>query len=122
MLLSKNKIRLSRSLHARTTPYPKMSRYLKYSLLAAIFALAAGAIIIARPNSQNSSLSPEEPKQILGEQESKVEYLIYEIKKGDTLFNLSQKYSVSWQTLAELNNLKEPFTLKIHQKLKIPSP
>jgi len=83
----------------------------------------AGIIVIAKPLGEKTTepASPE-PKQILGEQESKVEYMIYEVKKGDTLFNLSKKYGVSWETLGELNDLKEPFILKIGKKLKIPSP
>lgn len=50
----------------------------------------------------------------------KPEFIEYTIEKGDTLFNLSQKYNISWVTLANLNNLKSPFTLKPGQKIQIP--
>ncbi|MEK7618332.1 MAG: LysM peptidoglycan-binding domain-containing protein [Patescibacteria group bacterium] len=51
---------------------------------------------------------------------SEPEFIEYKIEKGDTLFNLSQKYNISWVTLANLNNLKSPFTLKPGQTIKIP--
>ena len=70
---------------------------------------------------QEEAFSP----QVLGATDIKpvqteLEYLEYKIKKGDTLFNLSQEYKVSWTTLATLNNLKSPFSLKPGQTIKIP--
>jgi LysM repeat protein len=44
----------------------------------------------------------------------------YKITNGDTLFNISQKFNLSWATIATLNNLKSPFALKPGQVLKIP--
>ena len=44
----------------------------------------------------------------------------YQVGKGDTLFNISQKFNISWTTVATLNNLSSPFTLKPGQILKIP--
>lgn len=49
-------------------------------------------------------------------------FISYEVQKGDTLFSLSQKFNVSWVTLANLNNLKSPFTLKPGQIIQIPKP
>jgi hypothetical protein len=49
-----------------------------------------------------------------------LQFIDYKVQKGDTLFNLSQKYNISWTTLATLNNLESPFTLKLGQTLKIP--
>ena len=122
-MINKSKIRLSRTLHARTTPYPRINRFFKYIALAVIFA-AFGAVVILTKPGQPATPSPEspQPKQILGEQESESAYTFYEVKKGDTLFNLSQRYNISWETLAQLNAIKEPFVLKSGQKLKIPSP
>lgn len=48
------------------------------------------------------------------------EFENYVVQKGDTLFNVSQKYDISWTTLATLNNLQTPFTLKPGSNLKIP--
>ena len=49
-----------------------------------------------------------------------LEFIEYEVQTGDTLFNLSQKYNISWVTLANFNNLKSPFILKPGQKIQIP--
>jgi len=49
-----------------------------------------------------------------------IQFEEYKIQKGDTLFNISQKYGISWTTIAALNNLKSPFTLKPGQTIKIP--
>lgn len=119
-MIPKNRIHLSRSLHAQTTPYPEVGRWIKRGILLLVIALGAGIYVFAKPAKKSEPLTT--PKQILGEQQppQKVEYETYKVKKGDTLFNLSQKYNVSWQTLAELNNLAEPYVLKIGQELKIP--
>lgn len=122
-MIPKNRIHLSRSLTAQTTPYPGAKRFLKRAALFFIFLLGVGIYLAAKPTGPRPRY-PDETKQILGEQNEPEEpqYLIYKVKKGDTLFNLSQRYSVSWQTLAELNGLAEPYVLKAGQDLKIPAP
>ena len=62
-----------------------------------------GATDIKHPDSQNG-----------------VQFTAYTVQKGDTLFNISQKFSIDWTTLATLNNLKSPFTLKPGQIINIP--
>lgn len=42
------------------------------------------------------------------------------IEHGDTLFNISQRYTVSLDALKQLNGLSEPFTIRIGEKLYIP--
>jgi LysM repeat protein len=49
-----------------------------------------------------------------------MEFTSYTVAKGDTLFNISQKFNISWTTLATLNNLKSPFYLKPGQIVKVP--
>lgn len=49
-----------------------------------------------------------------------VEFIEYKVQKGDTLFNISQKHNIEWGTLATLNNMKSPFTVKPGQVMKIP--
>ena len=124
-MVPKNRIHLSRSLHAQTTPYPNAYRWLKRGLILAVLVLVVGIYEIARPGGSPASTETVQNKQILGEQETQdapaTEYAIYRVKAGDTLFNLSQKYEVSWQTLAELNGLEEPYVLKIGQQLKVPN-
>ncbi len=116
-MIPKSKIRLSRHLHAQTTPYPRAGLWLKRGIILLIIAIGLGIFALAKPKAEPS----EAPKQILGEQQiNSPQYATYEVKKGDTLFNLANRYGVSWQTLAQMNDLKEPYTLKIGQKIKIP--
>lgn len=41
------------------------------------------------------------------------------VKKGDTLFNISQRHGLSVSDLARLNGLNEPYTIKIGQTLYV---
>lgn len=41
------------------------------------------------------------------------------VKKGDTLFNISQRHGLSVPDLARLNGLSEPYTIKIGQTLYV---
>ena len=41
------------------------------------------------------------------------------VKKGDTLFNISQRHGLSVPDLARLNGLNEPYTIKIGQTLYV---
>lgn len=43
----------------------------------------------------------------------------YVVKKGDTLSGIATKYKTTWKKLAELNNIKSPYTIVIGQKIKI---
>lgn len=56
---------------------------------------------------------------ILGEPENQVEYDIYTVKKGDSLWSISQKYNITVNELIKLNNLDNT-TLQINQTLKVP--
>lgn len=47
------------------------------------------------------------------------EYDVYTVKKGDSLWSISQKYNISVKELIELNNLNN-LTLQINQKLEVP--
>ena len=124
-MLPKSKIRLSRHLYAQTTPHPEMGRLVKRGAMLLIVVLAAGIYLGAKPPGKQTGNTNEQAnpsKQILGEQvPATVEYLIYEVKKGDTLFNLAQRFEFSWQTLARINPPKKPYLLKVGQKIKIPA-
>ena len=54
---------------------------------------------------------------------SQSEFTTYKVQAGDTLFNISQRLNLgaSWTTLAEINDLKPPFSLKPGQQIKIPN-
>lgn len=54
----------------------------------------------------------EEPKQ-----ES---YIVYYVKRGDTLSAIALKYKTTVSEIAKLNNISNPNKISINQKLKIP--
>ena len=56
---------------------------------------------------------------ILVKPENQVEYDIYTVKKGDSLWSISQKYNITVNELIKLNNLNNT-TLQINQTLKVP--
>ena len=47
------------------------------------------------------------------------DYNIYVVKKGDSLWSISQKYNITVNELIDINNL-EDLTLQINQELKVP--
>ena len=50
---------------------------------------------------------------------SKEDYTIYKVVKGDSLYQIAQKYNTSVDEIKKLNNLSNN-TLSIDQELKIP--
>lgn len=48
-------------------------------------------------------------------------YIIYTVKKGDTLTKIAQAHRTSTQTLKFLNNIKNANLIQIGQKIKIPT-
>ena len=46
--------------------------------------------------------------------------VIHIVQKGDSLGKISSKYKVRPEAILELNNIKNPKTLRVGQKLKIP--
>ncbi|MGW2467946.1 peptidoglycan-binding protein [Streptomyces bauhiniae] len=46
----------------------------------------------------------------------------YKVKSGDTLIGIGTRTGVAWKTLAALNKLKAPYTLKVGQVLKLAVP
>ncbi len=88
-------------------------------VLAVGLAANAVRLIFKDKNSAEANVP-----QVLGatdtQDSSGMEFINYTVEKGDTLFNISQKFDISWTTLATLNNLKSPFYLKAGQILKVP--
>src|SRR3989344_3795618 len=121
MFFRKKNFELSPRLKLGTGRSYSKNRVLKVSgivcLLLAI-GLTVNAVSLIFKRSENPSQG-----EVLGAVDTndlKPEFVEYKIQKGDTLFNLSQKYNISWVTLANLNNLKSPFTLKPGQTIQIP--
>ena len=46
-------------------------------------------------------------------------YIIYTVKKGDSLWAISRKYNTTVRELAVLNNLKKPSLIFVNQKIRI---
>jgi len=92
--------------------------------LVLALGLTFNAVRLILKNEGNKS---DSTPQVLGatdikqpDQSSTMEFTDYTVQKSDTLFEISQKYNISWSTLAALNNLKSPFYLKPGQILKVP--
>jgi hypothetical protein len=92
--------------------------------IACVLSLNAGRLLLQNKN-QAKSLAAD--PQVLGASDNKnlttqenIQFASYTVQKGDTLFNISQKFNISWTTLATLNNLKSPFYLKPGQIIKVP--
>lgn len=92
-----------------------------FCLIVAL-GLTANAIRILYAHKTDNPLGTP---QVLGASDVKpdpstVEFVQYKVQKGDTLFNISQKFNIDWTTLATINNIQSPFTLKLGQTLNIP--
>lgn len=74
---------------------------------------------LKRLNKLNSNDIYVGQQLILEEPENQVEYDIYTVKKGDSLWSISQKYNINVNELIKLNNLDNT-TLQINQTLKVP--
>lgn len=77
-------------------------------------------------NMEKSKRKAEIPSKTLGQRPSEkktTEVQSYKIKKGDTLWDLSEKYlgdGRKWKELAKANQIKNGYDLKVGQKIKIP--
>ncbi len=49
------------------------------------------------------------------------EPIVYTVKAGDNLWNISLKYGVSVEAIIEVNNLRDKDLLSLGQKLEIPA-
>ncbi len=95
-------------------------------VLAIGLSLNAARIIVSGEKNKASQNFSNNSSQVLGASDTKSDgqnqatIIEYKVQKGDTLFNLSQKFNISWTTIATLNNLKSPFSIRPGQILKIP--
>jgi|SRR3989344_1333915 len=123
MFFRKKNFELSPRLSLSVGRNHSKNRILKISGIICLL-LALGLTINAITLISGKSRKSPGEGEVLGTldvKDTKPTLIEYEVQKGDTLFNLSQKYNVSWVTLANLNNLKSPFTLKPGQKIQIPT-
>ena len=89
--------------------------------IAAVLSINAVRMVMSSHNQPNTN------PQVLGAEDintskaaDNLQFTVYTVQKGDTLFNISQKFNISWNTLAALNNLKSPYYLKPGQTIKVP--
>lgn len=130
MRSNKSRIQLSPKLRLGIGRKTTKNTILKYAgsiflFSAAILSVNTLRLFINQTNGDNVVHSP----QVLGisstqkqPESSSEQFTSYIIKKGDTLFNIAEQHSISWTTLATLNNLTAPFTVTPGQTLKIPTP
>ncbi len=59
-------------------------------------------------------------KQLLPSSEEPQDYIIYKIKKGDTLSGIAFNYGTDYHTLATLNKITNPNLIFPNQEIKIP--
>ena len=96
------------------------------AIICLVFALgltfnAVSLMVKSQPSAENGNPEVLGTSDIKSQtQDSAIQFTTYTVQKGDTLFNISQKFNISWTTLATLNNLKSPFYLKPGQNLKVP--
>jgi 2',3'-cyclic-nucleotide 2'-phosphodiesterase (5'-nucleotidase family) len=72
----------------------------------------------AAPTPAQEEATKEETKV---ETKEKPKPTVYIVKEGDVLWKIANKYGLSWQELAEYNELKNPHLILVGQKLKIPA-
>ena len=75
--------------------------------------LKIGQILIIEDSTDNADENKEQ-EEVIDEK-----YMIYEVKKGDSLWKIANTYNISVPQLIEKNNLID-LTLKIGQKLLVP--
>ncbi len=89
---------------------------LRACLLAAV-AVGAGGCPALQPSAPppasagaRPDAAPPKPPQ----------YFVYEVRRGDTLFTLGQRFGVDWRQIAEANAIASPHELKVGRPLVIP--
>ena len=124
MAKSKNKVHLSPQLKLGVGRGYSKNKILKYSGFAFLFISLLLIVItgntIIKHSSHSTQTSPN-PKVLGATDTTTNPFFDYTVVKGDTVFNIAQKYNINWSTLATINNLASPFTLKSGQVLKIPN-
>lgn len=75
----------------------------------------------AKPGAAQPKPEPKpEPKPDSKPDSKPEQQAYYIVKKGDTLWAIARKHGTTWQTLAKLNNLKNPDLIFPGQKLRLP--
>jgi hypothetical protein len=127
-MYSKSKFELSRKMKLGVGRAHTPGHFLKigsFGFLGIAFILGINAINLYNHRAPIESLEG----QVLGATDlvqstsatTNSQFIEYKVKKGETLFSIAQQFNHSWTTLATLNDLEAPFSLKPGQSLKIPN-
>jgi len=71
--------------------------------------------VIDKNSSNNNSINSNVS------QPQKAEPIVYTVKTGDNLWNISRKYGISVEVIIDVNNLRDKDLLSLGQKLEIPA-
>ncbi|MFN3699075.1 MAG: LysM peptidoglycan-binding domain-containing protein [Dictyoglomus sp.] len=71
-------------------------------------------------NQTTTTFYVKEAEEKKSEELRQPDKIIYEVKVGDTMIGIAQRYGVDWREIAKVNNLKDPNYLVVGQKLVIP--
>lgn len=122
----KSRVHLGPRLIAQTHRNPHFQlhwyTYLKFGVAAFLLAVGGLAVKAWQQSATTGSALPQTP-QVLGIQKEipqPLPYYLYKVQTHDSLFSISEKFQINWDTIATLNNLKEPFDLTPSQKLQLP--
>jgi LysM repeat protein len=118
---NQKRIKLSRQLKWSVGKAQHTGNYL-WAVGGLCLVVAVGFLVhtnrILRTDAQPTVLGAS--TTVLPEATPAIEFESYEVARGDTLFTISQHYDVPTETLAQLNDIKPPFTLKAGETIKIP--
>lgn len=111
------------TLWERTRPSMPVTGGLAATLLAKI----PSQPVATKPLSDSSPLTPESPTAtstflVIATQTPSSDQLLYQVKAGDTLGDIAEKFEVGIQELIDANNITDPNRLEIGQTLIIPQP
>ncbi len=130
MFGARKKIELSPRLKFGVGRGYSQNQILKFSAIVCLIlavGLALNALwMVMGTNKKDLPSNKQDGPMVLGASdvktasESPVQFIEYKVQKGDTLFNLSQKFNIKWGTIATINNLNSPFYISPGQTLKIP--
>jgi LysM repeat protein len=127
MQKNKQKIKLSESLQLGVSdPASQSTLYRTGGIVLTIFSLLLAVNIVRNMSSISAGSTPKTlatsqsvAQAVLGAYDQ-ASVSTYTIQKGDTLFSIAQAKNVNWEIIAELNNMKVPYTLKPGTAIKVP--
>jgi len=123
-----NKPTLSRKLRENNKAYPSsivvvlLVVFITITVFLLLFAVKTIFFSKEKKDSNNTAPIESSPKELeevkIKNQDNKTSS--YTVESGDTLYSIGIKLGVDWQEISKENNLKEPYTLTVGQKLKMP--